>query len=128
VGGTLTAAVLLLRSGSLIGDDTIASIEDKRRSVAGMLRLGARETSFATFWVAVAYLVTTRIITVGGIDVATIAAISGIAGVSVGAGVSQIPGFAVQVVLTGLYARAWWHSRPWRPTHSARTATCCSRW
>jgi hypothetical protein len=103
-GGTLTAAVMLLRSGSVIGDDTIESIEDKRRSVAGMLRHGARETSFVTFWVAVAYLVTTWAIAFGGIDLAVIAAASGIAGVVIGAGLGLIPGCAVQVVLTGLYA------------------------
>jgi hypothetical protein len=103
-GGTLTAAVMLLRSGSVIGDDTIESIEDKRRSVAGMLRHGARETSFVTFWVAIAYLVTTWAITFGGVDLAAIAAVSGFVGVLIGAGIGLIPGCAVQVVLTGLYA------------------------
>jgi hypothetical protein len=103
-GGTLTAAVMLLRSGSLIGDDTIESITDKRRSLVGVLRHGARETSFVTFWVTIAYLVTTWAITFGGIDLAAIAGVSGIVGVLIGAGIGLIPGCAVQVVLTGLYA------------------------
>jgi hypothetical protein len=104
VGGTLTAAFILLRSGSAMGDDTLESIEEKRRSISDMLRHGARETSFVTFWVAVAYLLTTWVISFGGIDVAAFVAASGIAGVLIGAGIGLIPGCAVQVLLTGLHA------------------------
>jgi hypothetical protein len=104
VGGTLTAAFIVVRSGSTLGDDTLESIEEKRRSLADMLRHGARETSFVTFWVAIAYLVTTWIINLGGIDLATIVAATGFAGVLIGAGIGLIPGCAVQVLLTGLYA------------------------
>jgi hypothetical protein len=101
--GTVIAAVIYLRSGVGLGDDSIESMEQKRRSFAGMLRHGARETSFVTFWVAVAYLATTWLIDVGGIDIAAVVAAAGIGGVLIGAGVGLIPGCAVQVVLTGLY-------------------------
>ena len=103
VAGTLTAAVVLLRSGAGLGDDTLASMEEKRGSVAGMLRHGARETSFVTSWVAVAYLVTTWVIQLGGVDLGATVAAAGIVGVLIGAGIGLIPGCAVQVVLTGLY-------------------------
>jgi hypothetical protein len=103
VCGSLTAAVVLLRSGATLGDDTLESMEEKRQSVAGMLRHGARETSFVTFWVAIAYLITTWVISLGGIDLAILVAASGIVGVLIGAGLGLIPGCAVQVVLTGLY-------------------------
>lgn len=103
VCGSLTAAVVLLRSGATLGDDTLESMEEKRQSVAGMLRHGARETSFVTFWVAIAYLITTWVISLGGIDLAVLVAASGIVGVLIGAGLGLIPGCAVQVVLTGLY-------------------------
>lgn len=102
--GTVTAAVVYLRSGAGFSDDTVESLAHKRRSLAGALRHGARETSFVTFWVAIAYLLTGWVITVGGVDVAAAVAVSGIAGVLVGAAVGLIPGCAVQVLLTGMYA------------------------
>jgi Putative, 10TM heavy-metal exporter len=101
--GSAIAAAIYLRSGVGLGDDSIESMEQKRQSLAGMLRHGARETSFVTFWVAIAYLATTWIIDVGGIDLAAVVAAAGIGGVLIGAGIGLIPGCAVQVVLTGLY-------------------------
>jgi hypothetical protein len=101
--GTVIATAVYLRSGVGLGDDSIESMEQKRRSVAGMLRHGARETSFVTFWVAIAYLATRSVIDVGGIDITAVVAAAGIGGVLIGAGIGLIPGCAVQVVLTGLY-------------------------
>ena len=103
VAGTVTAAVVLLRSGAGLGDDSLESMAEKRASIAGMLRHGARETSFVTFWVAIAYLATTWVIEMGGIDLAAAVAATGIVGVLIGAGVGLIPGCAIQVLLTGLY-------------------------
>lgn len=104
MAGTLTAAVIFVRSGAGMGDDTVESHTDKRRSLTAMFRHGARETAFVTSWVAVAYLATTWVIGVAGVDVAALVAASGILGVLIGAGVGLIPGCAVQVlVLTGLY-------------------------
>lgn len=102
--GTLVAAVIYLRSGCPMGDGTITSLEAKRNSVSDMLRHGARETSFVTFWVAVAYLLTTWIVTLGGIDLAAAVGVAGGVGVLVGAALGLIPGCAVQVLVTGLYA------------------------
>lgn len=102
--GTLTAAALTLRSGATMDDDTVESHADKRRSLTDMLRHGARETAFVTFWVAGAYLLTTWVIEIGGVDLVAVVSAAGIVGVLVGAGIGLVPGCAVQVVLTGLYA------------------------
>ena len=71
---------------------------EKHRSLADMLRHGSRETSVVTVWVAVAYLVTTWLLALGGFDVAVLVAASGVTGVLIGAAVGLIPGCAVQVL------------------------------
>ena len=104
VAGTLVAVAVFARSGFSLGDDTVESIEGKCHGLADMLRHGARETAFVTVWVTVAYLATTWIIALGGFDLAAAVAISGVAGVLLGAAIGLVPGCAVQVLLTGLYA------------------------
>ena len=73
-------------------------------SLHAVLQRGAGETAFVTVWVGVAYLVTTWVVELGQVNLATIVAGTGLLGVLAGAAVGLVPGCAVQVILTGLYA------------------------
>ena len=101
--GSVAAVVVYVRGGLACNDDTLDAIRARHHCVTDVLRHGARETAFVTVWVGAAYLVTTWVVVLGGIELAVVAGVTGLAGVLVGAAIGLIPGCAVQVILTGLY-------------------------
>jgi hypothetical protein len=103
LGSACAVALHLARGGSL-RDDTVETVEQQQSSIAGMLRHAAHETSFVTTWVALAYLLTTWVIELGGVDLSAVVSTAGLAGVALGALIGLVPGCAPQVLLTGLYA------------------------
>ena len=101
--GTVIAAVVYLRTRITLSDDIGESIGEKYRELSSTFVHCAREASFVTFWVAIAYLITTWLMELGGVGLTAVVAVSGVAGVLLGTAAGLIPGCAVQVVLTGLY-------------------------
>ncbi|MFG3707238.1 putative manganese transporter [Micromonospora sp. NPDC047670] len=98
--GTLTAALIFAAGRGRLADDTLETAQP--RSLRQTLRHSAHEASFVTVWVAVAYLGWQVVTTATGFDGSQLA-LTGLAGVLVGAGIGLIPGCAVQIVFTGLY-------------------------
>jgi hypothetical protein len=102
VTGTLVAVVVFARSKGKFADDSEESAALKRSSLAAVLKFGASETAFVTFWVATVYLAYTWITTGLGIELESLRA-AGFAAVLLGAAIGLIPGCAPQIVLTTLY-------------------------
>jgi hypothetical protein len=98
--GALTAALIFAAGRGRLADDTLETAQP--RSLRQTLRHSAHEASFVTVWVAVAYLGWQVVTTTTGFDGSQLA-LTGLAGVLVGAGIGLIPGCAVQIVFTGLY-------------------------
>ncbi|SIR71042.1 putative manganese transporter [Micromonospora avicenniae] len=98
--GTCTAVVIFAAGRGRFADDTLETAHP--RSFRATLRHSAREASFITVWVAVAYVGWQVFTTTTGFDGSQLA-LTGLLGVLVGAGIGLIPGCAVQIVFTGLY-------------------------
>lgn len=100
VAGTLVAVVIFASGRGRFADDTMETAHP--RSVRETLRHAAREASFVTVWVAVAYVAWEAFTRTTGLDGSELPLI-GVAGVLTGALIGLIPGCAVQIVFTGLY-------------------------
>ena len=98
--GTAAALAVFLTGGGKLADDSLETAT--ARPLGEVLRHGARETSFVTVWVAVAYLAWAAVQAGTGFDGSQLPLL-GWAGVAVGALIGLIPGCAVQIVFTGLF-------------------------
>ncbi|CAN5829931.1 putative manganese transporter [soil metagenome] len=101
--GTLVAVVVFFQSRARFADDSVDSIAPAQTTMSAVLRNGAKETSFVITWVALTYVVYEVAVGLTGFSAASLAGV-GIAGVVVGALVGLVPGCAIQIVFTGLYA------------------------
>ena len=100
VAGTALALTIFLAGGGRFADDSVETTQAP--TMRETMRHSAREASFVTVWVAVAYVGWAVFSGATGFDGSQMVFI-GVAGVVVGALVGLIPGCAIQIVFTGLY-------------------------
>jgi hypothetical protein len=108
--GTLLSAVVFAGTRDKLRDDTMSSVAAKLSSMRAVLVESARETTFVTVWVAIAFIVTALVVGLGDIPLlagegsgAVFVGRAGLAAVFVAALIGLLPGCGPQIVLTGLY-------------------------
>lgn len=106
VGAAGTALCLAAFAAGRLWDrgDNAAHLAEARRSLRGALLHAARETSFVTTWVVVAFAGWEGLVAATGWEAAMLPA-AGLVGVAAGAAVGLIPGCGPQILLTGLYVQ-----------------------
>lgn len=104
VSGALAALVIFLLGRARFADDDLESCCGRDAgSWREVLRRSAREASFVTVWVAVAFIAWEVVQHVSLVEVAALPLL-GVGGVVVAAIVGLVPGCGVQITMTGLHA------------------------
>ncbi|MEX2290954.1 MAG: putative manganese transporter [Mycobacteriales bacterium] len=104
VSGALAALVIFLLGRARFADDDLESCSGAEAGAwREVLRRSAREASFVTVWVAVAFIAWEVVQHAMLVDVAALPLL-GLGGVAVAAIIGLVPGCGIQITMTGLYA------------------------
>ncbi|MGM0592563.1 MAG: putative manganese transporter [Halobacteriota archaeon] len=104
IAGTTLSFYLYFVGRHYIGEGHVGRARESFASAYETLQHAAMETSFVTVWVLVAYLAYEFPVLIFELDLAAVAAASGILAPLGAAAVGLIPGCGPQIVLAGVYA------------------------